>query len=259
MAGVGVVDGQFPALHFGIGGHEPVAAQTVEQVQGVEQFGEQPRRLADLRKAAPFGAGGVQPAPVVNRLDVEGAVAAEVGEQVESDAEVVRPPGLFFEVEQQAFAFGGAQQAKVRAGVVAAGGQLPRVSFGLAFVEDFAGHRFELIGQALRAGEFGALEADESDANVLDGWRAVQGLPLPIGRRVHGERGQPLELRLNTSLAAIDQFAGLVEIACGQRAQIGRDEHIGRLEQGQAALHVLLGQDADHLPGETAHRGQRLA
>ena len=171
----------------------------------------------------------------------------------------MRAPRFFLQIKQQALAFGRAHQAKVRARVVAAGGQLLRVVFGLVFVKGFAHDGLELIGKALGVGDLGARELDDGQPDRFSGRGLVSGLPLPIRRLVQRQPGQLLQLGRRHGLAQLDQLGGLVEIAGTQSAQFGCQQHVLRTEQGEAALHVLFGQDAEHLRGEAAHRRQRLA
>ena len=100
IAAVVVIQRELAPLDLGISGHEQVAAQTLEHAERVAQFAEKRRGLADLHEVVPFGAARIQPAPCVRHLDVEGTVTAEVGEQVEPDAKVMRPPRLFFQIKE---------------------------------------------------------------------------------------------------------------------------------------------------------------
>ena len=131
--------------------------------------------------------------------------------------------------------------------------------FGLVFVKWFAHRGCKLVGKALRIGDFGARELDDGQPDLFRRRGLVRGPPLPICRLVQRQPGQLLQLRWRDRLAQLDQLGGLVEIAGGEGTQLGREQHVLRTEQGEAALHVLFGQDAEHLGRETAHRGKRFA
>ena len=258
VGAVGVVVGDLAALDRRVAGNEPVVLQADRPVQRVVQLGEQLRRFADLREIAPLGAGFVQPAAVVVHLDVERTVAAEVSEQVDAHAEVVRSPGLVFEVEHQAVAVGGVDQAIVGPRVVAAGGQAARIALGLRVVEHLAAGGFKLVDQPLRVGQLRAVDLDEGQPGGGRVLLAMGGLPLRVGLRWQRQPSQPLQLRQHPGFALGDQLARLGEITGGERAERWRDQHVVRLQRGEAALHVLLGQDADHLRGQAADRAQRV-
>jgi hypothetical protein len=71
-----------------------------------------------------------------------------------------------------------------------------------------------------------------------------------------------LQLRpcaLGGGFALRDHLACLVEVARTQAAELGCDQHVLVAQQCQTALHVLLGQDVDHLRRQAAHRRQGVA
>ena len=102
------------------------------------QLGVGQRLLADLQAIAPLGAVGRQPMPVVAELDVEGAAAVEIGAEVDAESQVVRPPGLVLECEDESIAAFGALQLVVGANVVAGRGQSTRVALGTRSIERLA-------------------------------------------------------------------------------------------------------------------------
>ena len=248
----------FSALQFCVGRDEPVAVQTEAPVQRVIQLGEDAWCLADLEEVAPLRARRAEPAAVVIDLHVEGAVASEIGEEIDADTEVVRAPRFFLQVEDQAVALGGLQQMEVGPGVVATGRQAPRVALGLLLVERLSGGGFEDIGKAFRIGEFGALESHERQLRRLAFRGRVRQAPLRVSARFERQGGQSGQLGPHTGLALGDQFPGALEITGTEFAQRGCDQHVLRVEAGDAALHVLFGQDVDHLGRQPAHRRERV-
>ena len=60
-------------------------------------------------------------------------------------------------------------------------------------------------------------------------------------------------------LADRNGFRQIVEIGCGEIAEIGLDQDVRRLEQGERGADVLLGQDVDHLASDTEERVELAA
>ena len=253
-AAVVVVARDVAAQRLGVGRHEPVVAQAQRPVQRVVDLGVPARHLADLQLVAPLAAVGVQPVAVVADLDVEAAAAAEVGSEVEADAEVVRAPGLVLEVEHETVALGAGDEQVVGAQVVAAGREPARIALGLGRIEGLAGPGLELGREALRVGQLRALEADERDPRLRLAGLRPGGAPLRVGGLGQRERGEPRRQRLAAALAGGDQLARALEVRRGELAQLGRDQHVLRAQRAEAALHVLLGEDVDHLRRQPAHR-----
>ena len=197
---------------------------------------------------------------VVAQLDVEAAVAAEVGVQVEAGAQVVRAPGLVLQVEHQRLAVRAFDEAVVGARVVAAGGQPARVGLGLLRCRTA---RRPATAAWPRSGR-GWSSASRRTARPASGVGSIAGLrvlrdPLRVlgrGRRVGRERRG---LRLRVVVADLDELRDAAEVARAQLAELGAQQQVARRERRQAALDVLVGQDRDHLLGEPDHRLQRLA
>ena len=150
VAAVVVVNLEDAARDLRGAGHEPVVADAAGPIQRVVQLGECQRHVANLYAVAPLGSVGVQPMPVVTDLDVETAVAPEVGAHVQTHAKVMRAPGLVFQIENQTVAVGRADDFEIGAGVVAAGCQAARIAFGHGFVELDAHLGLKLRRVALR-------------------------------------------------------------------------------------------------------------
>ena len=198
--------------------------------------------------------------PVMCELEVEGAAAGKVGRQVQPDAQVVRPPGFVVQVEQQAFAGGGAHDAIVAAQIVTAGCQAACITFGLGSIEGLAGLRFELRRQALRVGARGAFERHEAQFHRLAQRRPMCVAPCGKSGGVERECAQSRQAQRSGGAAALKEVGGFVEVARAHVFELGFDQQVDTgLEQRDAALHVLLGQDVDHLRRQPDHRAEAFA
>ncbi len=253
------VRGTMLAVARDVGGGEPVRRIVDVAPQRVVDLGEDRRALADLDEVAPLGAVLREPVQVVAQLDVEAAVAAEVGMQVQAHAQVVGAPGLVLQVEHQRLAVRAGDEPVVGAGVVAAGRQPARVGLGLPGVEQVAGLRLQLGLEAVRVGVLRALELHRHQRRRLHRRLHVLREPLRVLRRRRRIGRDPIRLRLREVLAHLDQLGAAAEVAGGQLAEIGVEQQVVRLQRGNAALDVLLGQDRDHLLGDAHRRRQRLA
>ena len=192
-------------------------------------------------------------------LEVEAAPAIEVGRQVDAHAQVVRSPGLVFQIEHQAVAVFGGHQPIVGAQVVAAGRQAASIALGAAGVERLAGLRFELGRKTGRVGQGAALEGDEADGGFGATTAGMFFSPQRIGLGRDGVLAQLLQRCNRATAPQFDRFHRFLEVRGAQAAELRRHQHIGRAECSQAALNVLLGQDVDHLGRDADHRAQGLA
>ena len=144
--------------------------------------------------------------------------------------------------------------------VVAAGGHRAAVALGAFDGKRLARLDGQHTAQALGCRDVLALEAHRGDrfrGILRPRLGAAQRLPVHL---VQTERRQLRQHPHGVLLARGDQVDGPVEIARGQPAQRGRDQQVvRRVERGDRALHVLLGQDVDHLRGQPEHRAQAVA
>ena len=242
---------------------EPVIGQRSRPPERMPPFGGDHRRVAHGQPVAPFRAVRRQPAAVVGELEVEGAASGEVRRQVQPQAQVVRAPGLVLEPEHQCLALARRcrLQAIVDAQVVAAGGQAPGVALGRVRIEGDARTGFEHWQVAPRLGGGAALESHCRDGRVGRRGRSVAFRPGRVGGRWQGQCGQALgwRLRLRGVASQRDELGRAVEVGRAQPPQRRADQEVDLLQQGEAALDVLLGEDVDHLRRQADDRAQRLA
>ena len=118
------------------------------------------------------------------------------------------------------------------------------------------------VYQALKLLRLPVAHTVKPDECQRPGQRVCAGLsvqlPLCIGLGLDGEAGQGLAHGGGVGSAQFGYAGGFAEVGRGQGAQRGGQQQVVAGQCRHAALHVLFGQDVDHLRAHPQHAAQRL-